>query len=251
MCGHVPERTTTRIQKEPGNEFKGRARVAEIDLIIFDMDGTLYKYENGADDLSKTRMFKEVCRNGVEFVASKLSIPEASADGIINDIRAKYKNEIGLGLNAEYGIVPEEFLNAAWNVDPSKYVDYDTGLRGFLLSLQHKKAILTAAPKVWAERLLRYMDVYDVFDGIWAREGKLRKPDPEVYRTLLRHFDVEPSRAMMVEDNDKLLRQPKELGMRTVLISRDSPSSKSGSADFVVCNIKDIARIPELIKIKG
>lgn len=220
----------------------------DIDLIIFDMDGTLYPYENGVDDLSKTEMFTEIRRKGVEFVATKLSVSETNAEEIINHMKIKY-GDVTPGLNAEYGINTNEFFNAAWDVDPSRYVNYDAGLRSFLLSFHQKKAVLTAAPKVWAKRLLQYLNIYDVFDGIWTRDDKLRKPDMDVYKMLFRHFNTEPNRSMVIDDNVRLLKQPKELGICTVLVSKE-PSSKKESADFTVRNVTEIVRIPKLVKLK-
>ena len=223
-------------------------RMNTIDLIIFDMDGTLYEYENGVDDLSKTPMSKEIFKNGAEFIANKFFISTTNAEKLIDDLKIKYNNEIAIGLNIEYGIDIEEFLNAAWYVDPSKYIKYRRNLRKFLLSFKQKKAVLTASPQIWAEKLLHYLDIYDIFDGVWARNNKLRKPDLKLYKIILSYFNVKPEKTMVIEDNNEFLKQPKELGMHTVLISKNSIFDKSKYADFIVRNIIEIDQIHELIK---
>jgi len=51
------------------------------------------------------------------------------------------------------------------------------------------------------------------FDGrLVSGEEKTRKPFPEIYKTLIERFGIEPTRAIYVDDNERNVRPARELG---------------------------------------
>jgi len=75
------------------------------------------------------------------------------------------------------------------------------------------------------------------------------KPDPEVYLSPAKFFDLAPSEVMMVAAHQVDLRVPKELGMRTAYIHRPYEGGSisggtvpsSGSYDYIVNNMRELA----------
>lgn len=55
------------------------------------------------------------------------------------------------------------------------------------------------------------------FDGkLVSGEEKMRKPFREIYELLIQKFDIEPTTAIYIDDNQRNLAAPKELGIDTI-----------------------------------
>lgn len=217
---------------------------AATKLIIFDMDGVMYKFEGcGTDNaILLTPFYREIEQNGVAFIAEKLSVPEATAEKIRETIFQKYVGSVSIGLENEYGLNKAEYFNNAWNIDATKYLNPDKKLRDFMGKLPCKKAVLTSAPQVWAKRALEQLNVYDLFDGLWFGDDAIRKPLREAYSRILEVFDIKPEETIMVEDEPRYLKPAKEVGMITVLIG----AKKEPWIDY---NIEDIYEIQKLARV--
>jgi 2-haloacid dehalogenase len=62
-----------------------------------------------------------------------------------------------------------------------------------------------------AQRLYRFLDQ---FEGIVVSGSeKLVKPDPEIYRRLLQRYDIDPARALYIDDAPKNVTAAADLGM--------------------------------------
>jgi len=64
--------------------------------------------------------------------------------------------------------------------------------------------------------LVRY-DFLHWFDGrVVSGEEKTRKPFPEFYRRLLDRFDVDPGKALFIDDNLRNVKAAEEMGIRSI-----------------------------------
>ena len=82
-----------------------------------------------------------------------------------------------------------------------------------------KLAVCTNKPMMFAEPLLRYMDLTDYFDFILGGEViKERKPDPAPLLHVCKQLKVTASRSVMVGDSDNDILGGKRAGMLTVFI---------------------------------
>lgn len=62
-------------------------------------------------------------------------------------------------------------------------------------------------------------DFLDWFEGVVVSgEEKLIKPDPKLYRVLLDRYQVEPSRAVFLDDAEKNVVAARELGMQGIVV---------------------------------
>ncbi len=211
-------------------------------LVIFDVDGTLYKFEDRITSFLDTPMYKKIKKNAASFLSSKKKIDLEEAKKIIEDIYLRYKTDISIGLEKEFGIPKKEYFNNVWNIDASKYIKYNPKLRETINSLDCKKAVLSNAPPVWINSILSQLKIQDLFDKKWTGDGKIRKPSREAYLTVCEYFESEPSECIMIDDDQGYLEAAKKLGMTTVFISPNSDTI-IGKADY---SIKEISEIKEI-----
>lgn len=70
---------------------------------------------------------------------------------------------------------------------------------------------------------LKRFEFLQWFDGrLVSGEEKMRKPFVEIYKLLLNRFNINPATAIYIDDNERNLKPPKELGLYTILFK--SPS---------------------------
>lgn len=192
------------------------------ELVIFDMDGTLYRFRgSGADDaIYGSDFYREVKERGIRFIAEKLKVSPDEAAKIRERLSKDFDNNISNGLEERYGVLRKEYFDSAWGIDPAKYFPPDPRLRKVLAEIKTKKVVLTTAPRIWVERALTHLGVLDLFDAVYPDEGDaaVHKPDPKAYLNVLSTFGVSPERALVVEDEPRSLRIAKELGMSTALV---------------------------------
>ncbi|HIH14818.1 MAG: hypothetical protein QT08_C0009G0065 [archaeon GW2011_AR17] len=211
------------------------------ELIIFDMDGTLYKFDSsGRDDaIFESGFYKEIERRGIDFIMKKLSVSISEAQKIREDIFRNYNGDVSIGLEKEYSLARGGYFGFVWNVDPSKYINVDKGLRELMRSIPYRRALLTTAPEVWARNVLRQLNIEYQFDGLWFGDGDVRKPDRRAYLQVTDSLGVMPEKTVIVEDEPKYLKPAKELGMTTVLVG----SETAPWIDYYIPNIYEIQKI--------
>lgn len=65
------------------------------------------------------------------------------------------------------------------------------------------------------------------FDGrLVSGEERMRKPFPEIYQLLIRRYNIDPHTAVYIDDNDRNLSAPKEMGIETIHFSNASDLRK-------------------------
>jgi len=222
-------------------------------LIIFDMDGTLYQFKGSGNNnaLFKTAFYEEVTQNAVQFLASQLSCSVESAQKIREDIFVKYNGDISVGLEKEFGLNRMLYFEQTWDIDALCYFKEDTILREMLLGFSCKKAVLTNAPRVWADNALNTLGITNQFERIYSGEGEIRKPQKEAYLLVCEAFGVKPNEVMMVEDELQYLKPAKALGMTTVFVSLTNnvsnkcfdDSSNESYVDYAIASIYDLEKI--------
>ncbi|RMG78857.1 MAG: HAD family phosphatase [Bacteroidetes bacterium] len=82
--------------------------------------------------------------------------------------------------------------------------------------------------------LERY-DFLHWFEGIVVSgKEKVIKPDPEIYRILFRRYDVTPSKAVFIDDNEKNVRGAEAVGMHAIHFRSADQLSKTLAEKFDV-----------------
>ncbi len=231
---------TTNYQGSKTRIKDGNGSRKDFDLAIFDMDGTLYRFGDSEDgSIFKTAFYREVEQRGIRFIAEALSVPIAVAAEIRTDIFKRYNGDLSIGLEREKGLDRIDYFENVWNIDPSKYLNSDPELAEMLSNMNCKKALLTAAPRAWAENVMKYLGIYGLFDGFWFGEGPIRKPARLAYREVLDFFGSEPERTLVIDDEAKCLETAKSLGLKTMLRG----SGKEEYIDYAFVNLCDMKGI--------
>jgi len=218
--------------------------LSHIDSWIFDLDNTLYPAD--------VEFFDQIVRKMNHFVARYLSLETEAALHLQKEYLAEYGTTLS-GMMAVHGMDPAAFLDYVHDVD-LKFLKPNPSLRDAIAALPGKKYIFTNGSKGHAKNVASHLNLFDLFDGHFGVEdtGYIPKPKPHAYSEFLRAFtEVDATKAIFFEDNLRNLKAPKDLGMRTVLVTSDAdwshepeaarPASGIGDADFVDYVTDDVA----------
>lgn len=191
----------------------------EREVIIFDMDGTLYQLDGVDNGFAGSKLERQVLLNARGFIKKIEGCNDAQADKFIQE---GILDEIGLSafLANRYGIDRRQYFDEVWNIDPEGIAESFQVSPEVIRELKAKRpnvklVLLTSAPRSWAERLLRFIDVRDAFELIFT--GEQYKTKKDVFNMLSQRYDS--SKILSVGDQEATDIQPaKELGMRTLLV---------------------------------
>lgn len=210
-------------------------------IIIFDMDGTLYKFKG--DSFKSSGLYDVVIANTLLYISRKLEKSEAEAQEILDVIFKKYGNSISIGLEKEFKIDRYDYFDFAWNIEARNYVQFDAQLKPFLLNLENNfnLVLLSDAPKIWVQIVLDYLGVKEVFkDNIFSGEGDTRKEFGNAFDVICKRKGIEPRMCFAVGDQEETDIIPaKKIGMKTVFVGK----GKSSISDHSVSDIFELEKI--------
>lgn len=204
---------------------------------IFDMDGTLYRFDKGQSQAFTASCFYTDLKNNVyKFFMEKRGLPRDEAMNEYERIKDKYNGEVSLGVEKEYRIDRYDYFENTWNLNPDDYIEKDTDLPGILQQLEGRIALLTAAPRVWAVNVLTYLDIDRMFEGkLYTGEPDERKPNPAIFRRIVEDLFVPPRNVFSIGDQEYSDIIPaKNIGMKAVLIG----ASQNTVADYQADSVK-------------
>lgn len=188
-------------------------------LVVFDMDGTLYQFPGGGTFL-EIPFGQAIQRNTREFIAREFDLSETEAVARYDELFEKFDGELSLGLERDFAIDRLRFFDETWNLDPSEFIIPEPGVREALEQIDVERALLSAAPRVWVDRVLGFMGVADVFgDRIFTGEPDIRKPSPLAFQQILDAVDIEAKYAVSIGDQEYTDIVPaRSIGMRALRI---------------------------------
>lgn len=193
---------------------------------ITDMDGTLYSFRNGAH-FSASDFGRQIRAGTLNFVSERFGLSPEAAEIEYERIKSKHGGHFSLGIEKEHGIDRYEFFSSTWNLDAAEFID-PSDIAQSLEVLKGRIALLTAAPRVWANNVLAHLNISDLFgEHVYTGEPDIRKPDPEVFKNIALNMGVSPEMIFSIGDQEESDIAPAQsIGMRTVLIG-NSPDSDS------------------------
>jgi len=215
---------TTRLEGCP---------LGEIETWIFDLDNTLYP--------ASCRLFDQVQQRMNEYIRDRFGLDAEEAA----ELRRTYFREHGTtlrGLMTVDYIDPHDFLAFVHEIDLS-CVPPDPDLVVAMNRLRGRKIIHTNGSVRHAERLLDHLGLTDSFSGIIdiAAAEFDPKPSRAGYDLLLRRHEVDPRRALMVEDIARNLAPAAELGMTTAWMRNGLDwASAESDADYIHHVVDDL-----------
>ena len=205
---------------------------AHIDTWIFDLDLTLYGPE--------ANIMAQVRDRIALFVEKHFNIGSDEAHKIRHTYWKKYGTTLG-GLMAEHKVDPNGYLDFVHDVDMD-LLRPDGDLRRQIISLPGRKLIFTNADAPYAERVLAARGLDNLFEDIFDihRMQHVPKPAVESYDSLCAQLDINPARALFVEDSAHNLAPAKALGMTTIWVNHGTEAVSSNTEEFVDQEIADL-----------
>ena len=191
-----------------------------VKTLLIDLDDTTYPTSVGVWPILTQRVY--------QYMHEIVGIPENE----IPEKRDRLFVEHGTtmrGLNLEYGIDVQDYLQYVHGVDLSKVIQADQNLRAELSALPQPKWIFTNASRQHANTVLELLGIADLFNGVidvldtdpWC------KPQPEAFEIALKLAgSPEPTVTMFVDDLETNLDAARKLGLLTLRVSAEEVESK-------------------------
>ena len=188
-------------------------KLTQIKNWIFDLDNTLYRGDKP--------FFSQIDQRMTEFVADFLNMDSVAARKLQKQYLVKYGTTLS-GLMQVHNMPPGEFLEFVHNVDLSPLHPCPQ-LRQAISHLAGRKFIFTNGSQAHAKNVATHLNLYDLFDGVFAIEDAnyVSKPSRSPYDVFCQTFSIDPHTAIMFEDSVNNLKVPHEMGMKTVLVTSD------------------------------
>ena len=186
--------------------------------LFFDLDDTLYPSFTGLWHAIKDRMNT--------YMRERLCIPEAD----IPDLREHYFKTYGTtlnGLQKHHQVDKDEYLAYVHDLPLEKYLTPNPVLHEVLISLPTRKIIFTNADVPHARRVLKVLELDDLFDTIIDVNAiaPYCKPMPESFAIAMDHADEpDPRKCVMIDDLPRTTRAALEVGMASLLYGSDIPT---------------------------
>lgn len=182
-----------------------------MDVLIFDLDNTLYPAERQVFNLIDVRINR--------YMTEIVGIPAPDVDAM----RREYWRLYGVtlqGLIRHHAVDPEDYLLYVHDIDIASRLSPDLHLRGILEMLPQRKAVFTNGSVCHADRVLAALGIEDMFEKIYDIRvaGYQPKPFPEPYHAVLDELGVFAESCIMIEDSRDNLQTAKKLGMGTILV---------------------------------
>ena len=209
-----------------------------VKTLLIDLDDTTYPTSVGVWPILTERVFQYM----LDVVGiAKDEIPEK---------RERLFMEHGTtmrGLNIEYGIDVEDYLEYVHEVDLSKVIQPDYQLRDALSSLPQEKWIFTNASRKHACNVLERLGITEQFLGVidvmdtepWC------KPHAEAFEIALKLAgEPQPGETLFVDDLEVNLDAARKLGLQTLRVSAEAVESKHPV-------IKNLTELPQFLSNNG
>lgn len=183
----------------------------KFDTVIFDLGGVLidwnpdYVYRTIFNDETKMRKFyNEICTSDWnEEQDAGRTLKDAT-----EELVARFPHE-ERNIRSYYDRW-EEMLKG--EIEPTV-----TLLEKIKNNKQHKLYALTNWSAETFPVALRRFEFLQWFDGrLVSGEEKMRKPFKEIYELLLKRFNIDPHTAVYIDDNERNLSAPRELGIHCI-----------------------------------
>lgn len=204
-----------------------------VDVWVFDLDNTLYPPD--------CNLFPQVHARMGEYIVDRFGLDPVAAKAMQKDYFLRHGTTLA-GLMAEKGIDPHDYLTFVHDIDLS-IVPADPRLDPALAALPGRKLIYTNGSVGHSDKVTRHLGIDRHFEACFdiVAAAFLPKPDDTAFDAFLARYDVDPTRAVMVEDMAKNLVPARARGMTTVWLRSDtSVSGADGPLDHVDHTIDDL-----------
>jgi putative hydrolase of the HAD superfamily len=195
-----------------------------FDTLFFDLDETLYPSSSG--------LWLAIRRRINAFMREQMGF----ADEEIETLREQYFRDYGTtlrGLQAHYTVDMDKYLSYVHDVPLAGYLQPDPLVRQVISSLSGKKFIFTNADCGHAKRVTRALGL----EGLWEKCIDVHviapycKPMPEAFAMALEIAgSPDPGSCVLLDDQPRVTRAARRLGLFTVLVGKETPGEDADAA---------------------
>jgi putative hydrolase of the HAD superfamily len=199
--------------------------------LFFDLDETLYPRASGLWIAIRERINT--------YLLERMGFPPDQ----IESLREQYFRDYGTtlrGLQANYTIDMDEYLAFVHDISLRPLLHPDPVQRRVIESLPARKFIFTNADCAHAERVIKSLGL----DGLWDKcidvhvMAPYCKPMPEAFHLALKAAgSPDPSTCVLLDDQTRITRAARSLGMYTILVGKDGAGE---DADASLENWEDL-----------
>lgn len=199
----------------------------QIEHIIFDLDNTLYP-SSGAMDEGITRRMQDCIMKQFNCTREEaISLRHQRIQGFSTTLE---------WLRSEGLTDVEGFFAHVHPENETDEIDFNPELRPFLQGIKIPKIIFTNAPKEHAERVLKKLNISDLFDSICDIRAcsLLGKPYASAYETALKMCNGTIENTIFIDDLQKYTDGYKAIGGTAILLGNKTglPLNPSSPAVF-------------------
>jgi len=200
---------------------------------VFDLDNTLYP---------APALYDSIGERMTEYIARVVDGDRVRA----LELREHYFHEYGatvVGLTKHHGVDAADFMAYVHDTDYS-VLSRDRELGALLDKLPGRKIIFTNGGGGHAERTLEALGLSTYFHNVFDLDAAEYAPKPQrlAYERLLHAFDIDPVRAMLVEDTLRNLEPAHEMGFATALVGPVHPDPRPAYVDHYAHDVHTLLR---------
>ncbi len=152
---------------------------AEAEVMVLDMDGTLYPFDNPSNTYSGSSLEKQVLENAAKFCGNKKLVE--------NCLRNKVP--LSRGISQALNISREQYFNQVWGeLDPAQLIS-DSSSGNVVRAIAEKRKqliVLSSSPKVWVDKVLKYLEIDNCLSQVFTAENFKNKA--QVFEQIAKQF---------------------------------------------------------------
>ena len=199
--------------------------------LLFDLDDTLYPPATG--------LWEAIGRRITIYMTERMGFPPEQ----VVSIREKYFREFGTtlrGLQANHNVDMDDYLAFVHDVPLDRYIHPDPGVYAAIAGIPARKFIFTNADTNHARRVLDAVGLQGLFEGIIDVHSMAPfcKPMTEAFELALKAAgNPERKTCVLLDDQMRITRAARSLGMYTILVGKDTPGD---DADAALLHLTDL-----------
>lgn len=200
-------------------------------MLVFDLDNTLYPYQSG--------LYAHINQRMNQFISEKLHL----SFSVVDEIRTRYIDQFGTtqqGLYYDYGIMAEEFLSFAHDIDIEKFLQPSPELRDYLHEVPYPKFLFTNSPYASAKKELSYLQIEPLFQQLITIEtlNYIGKPNRSAFEKLIQCLPPAPDQVILVDDDPKNIEMGRQFGFTSILVDGKQIPVKKYYNQFLIPLLK-------------
>ncbi len=208
-------------------------RLQNLKGILWDLDNTLYQETAALHDAFDAAIAQAAIEHGAQ-----LSITEAMAAAKRSFLDHGYGGRVFI---ETMGIDAHKLHFSLHPLVDEKIIIAHDGLVGDIQSLSLHHVVVTHGARDWALRMLEHLGLMPLFpherihaleDFNFHKKGMSRVP----FETGLASMGLKPEEVIMIEDQERNLRIPHEMGMGTVLLDYGKRGHRAAEFVDLVCH---------------